>query len=393
MSPKKSLMFAWLFLQCISYGLAEWTILLVMQGDNNLSYFLHQNIKILQQIGSTEQVNILVQWDEPLKHKTWRYKIGHKKLLDDATLNKDMGINPEAELVDAARWAFIKYPSKKRSLILWNHGTGILDEKQSWNKIRGILYDFSSKKCLTNKGLLRAMQRIQQEILAGSKIDLIGMDACLMAMLEIAFQIKDFGKIFVASENIQYSPGWNYASIGKNLIKKPQEYDQIALATLIVESFEIFNEKRNTVYTQSAIDLENIALMKNNISTFASTCLQSQEQETLTNIITTARLACTEFDNGNYIDLENFYKHITREIKKNKKISLDLKTSLLNYAENGCELIKKLVIRHVKGKTFSRSHGLSIYFPRSKTIHTSYQLTLFAQETLWPNFINRFKPQ
>jgi hypothetical protein len=392
MRPKKIFFIVWFFLHQVSAGLAEWTILLVMQGDNNLSYFMHQNIKIIKQIGSNDLVNIAVQWDEPFKHKTWRYKIGHRKLLDDASLQKDMGINPEIELVDAARWAFTTYPSKKRALILWNHGSGVLDEKQNWNKIRGILYDFSSTKCLTNKGLLRALKTIQQDVLSGETFDLIGMDACLMAMVEIGYQIKDFGKILVASENIQYSPGWHYAAILKHLTENPQQYHEQALAHLIVRSFEKFNQNRNSVYTQSAMDLTMARHLKDNIAAFSAACLASPEQAALSSCINRARIACTEFDDGKFIDLHDFYSHMAEEIARNKKISPELRSRLLTYIQDGKQIIKKFVMGHVKGRGFKQSNGLSIYFPRTKKIHRSYDSTLFAQETSWPLFIATFKP-
>jgi hypothetical protein len=370
---------------------AEWTILLVMQGDNNLSYFMHQNIERLKKIGSSDKVNILVQWDEPIKHTTWRYKICRNHLVENASLSQDMGENPEAELIDAARWAFTKYPAKKRALIFWNHGSGVLDEKHDWKRQRGILYDFSSAKCLTNDGLLRSMKIIQQEVLAGEMLDLIGMDACLMAMLEIAYQIKDFTKTFVASENIEHAPGWDYDAIFRQLIKTPKSLSAQQLAHLIVRSFERLHKKSNNIYTQSFIDLTAITELKENVATFASICLATKQQEALHECITYARKSCTEFDKGHFIDLYDFYRLLLKKITNNKSISPSLRTSLEELILEGTKLIEITVVGHTKGHTYKHSHGLSIYFPRTKKLHLSYQKTLFAEETLWPAFIDHFK--
>lgn len=378
------------FLNQVEAALAEWTILLVMQGDNNLSYFMHNNIALLKKIGSTNNITILTQWDEPLKHTTYRYKIGKNKLLDNASLSQDMGINPELELVDAARWAFTKYPSKQRALVMWNHGSGAIDEIQGWQKHRGILYDFSSKKCLTNEGLLRSLATIQRDVLGGNKLDLIGMDACLMAMIEIAYQIKSFTNILVASENIEHTPGWHYDAIFRELTTSSQQHTASTLAHLIVRSFASFNEKRNAIYTQSAINLTNITLLKENVAAFAHACLTAPQQNILQKYISEARNTCTSFDYDRFIDLYDFYQLMQKTICSKKNLSTTTSTSLLNIIDEGKVLFKKCIIGSRTGHAFPRAHGMSIYFPLAPDLHPSYDSTLFAQETSWPLFLQKF---
>jgi len=361
-----------------------------MQGDNNLSFFMQQNIALLKKIGSSKDVNILVQWDEPFKHTTWRYKIGYNRLLDNASLAQDMGTNPEAELIDAARWAFTKYPAKKQALIFWNHGSGILDEERDWNSYRGILYDFSSGKCLTNASLLRGLQVIQQEVLIGKKFDLIGMDACLMAMLEIGYQIKEFTDLFVASENIEHAPGWHYSAIFKQLIKSPRTYNAVPFAHLIVRSFYEFHHPHNNIYTQSIMDLTTISNLKENVAQLAAISLSSKQKD-LYDCIVQARKCCTEFDKGHFIDLYDFYHLLLKELTKKKHIPIELQKTLKSTLENGLRLIKKTIIGYTKGNAYKNSQGLSIYFPRTKKLHPSYHETLFAKETLWAIFIDHFK--
>lgn len=371
-------------------ALAEWTILLVMQGDNNLSFAMHQNISLFKRMALSPQVNILVQWDEPLKHTTWRYRAGGGKLLDNASQKKDMGIDPEAELIDAAKWAFKKYPAKKKALILWNHGSGVLDEKPSWKNYRGILYDFSSRKCLTNLGLLRSLQVIKKDVLGGASFDIIGMDACLMAMLEIAYQIHPFAKFFVASENITLTPGWHYEEILKPLVKTPQRCSKKSLSHRIVQSFEQLNKRRSASYTQSAMDLSQIVVLKESVNMFATHCLMSEHSAVLLSCIKKARLGCVEFDKGNFIDLYDFYRLVKREVAKKTILPPALQESTQELAQQGQDLVIAAVIAHVKGRIYSRSRGISIYFPRGKKLHRSYATTLFAAETMWPKFIERF---
>ena len=387
---KKILFIVWCFLHQIGTTLAEWTVLFVMQGDNNLSFFMHQNIATLKHIGSTKDVNLLVQWDEPVKHTTWRYKVGQGKLIQDASLPQDMGVNPQQELIDACKWAFLKYPAKKQALILWNHGSGILDEQRDWRKYRGILYDFSSKKCLTNQGLKLALTTIHQEVLNGKKFDLLGMDACLMAMLEIAYQIKDFTHYFVASENIEHAPGWHYEIIVRNLINAPKNYTAAPLAHLIVHSFELFNIDRNSIYTQSALDLSKITLLKENVHELATVSLAHANSLILRKCILAARRSSLEFDGGNFIDLYDFYSKLEYEITLQKAHLREIYPQLLPPLTTGKQLIKQVVIGHRSGRSVARAQGLSIYFPRTATLHLPYYDTLFAQKTDWPLFLKSF---
>lgn len=380
----------------VTYGYtqAEWTVLLVMQGDNNLSFAMHQNIELFQKNGSNKKLNILVQWDEPLKHTTWRYKVGNHKLIHDASLPQDMGDSPHQELIDAAAWAFKNYPAKQYALILWGHGSGSLEEKKNWKNYwkhhRGILYDFSSKKCLSSTELQSALYTIQHSILGGKKLDLLGMDACLMAMVEIAFQVKDSAKIMVASQNIQYAPGWHYDEIFQNFREAADTYSPLDVAQLIVQTYSSFNQHKNGIYTESIIELSAVDSLAANIDEFASWCIKHQEAAQLIRCIKQARKKCLDFDKGHFVDLFDFYNEMESAVKKNKKLKLNKQRALLSLLQEGKRLLNVIVLGSCSGIAVSQAHGLSIYFPRDKTFHRPYLATRFAQETAWPLFLKTF---
>ncbi len=358
-----------------------------MQGDNNLTRAMHQNIAVMKLFGSTKKINLLVQWDEPNTHTTWRYKIGKNEFLDNASIKQDMGINPEQEVIDAANWAFKKYPAQHFMLSLWNHGSGILDEKKDWEK-RGILYDFSSKKCLTNAGLLRALRSIKQDALSGQKFDVIGMDACLMAMVEIAHQLHDFGKFFVASENLTYAPGWNYEEILGNLTNPNKKYTPHDLAQLIVSSFASLHSKNNTSYTQSLVNLEKIPALTRALSGVAQELLATPHVHlsSVKKALVKSHKACTKFENDQFVDLFDFL----RLIQKNIPIARQKKSALNQCIEKARKCLINAIVCHARGASYHRAHGLSIYLPPKEPLHGSYYDTLFAQESAWPSFLKLY---
>ena len=58
---------------------------------------------------------------------------------------------------------------------------------------------------LDNAELKRALAEAQA--LAGKRIDLLGMDACLMSMFEVAYQVKDQASYLVGSQEVEPMAG------------------------------------------------------------------------------------------------------------------------------------------------------------------------------------------
>ena len=55
----------------------------------------------------------------------------------------------------------------------------------------------------------------------GRKVDVVGMDACLMTMIEVAYQLRDHAQVLVGSEEIEPGPGWPHAAILGDLTARP----------------------------------------------------------------------------------------------------------------------------------------------------------------------------
>jgi hypothetical protein len=182
--PRKSLQCCYIFIFSLLFSdnfiaaKAEWSVLTYIEADNSLAPFALYNIQDMQKVGSTKDVNILVQWDQPKSKKTWRYKITQNGKIEDASLSQPMGVNPTVELATSMQWIADKYSANHYMLNLWNHGNGVLDKSgrnhfvpTSWIEIpgysfknnlheRGILYDDSQDTFLDNQGLTTACSNI-----------------------------------------------------------------------------------------------------------------------------------------------------------------------------------------------------------------------------------------
>lgn len=140
----------------------------------------------------------------------------------------------------------------------------------------------------------------------------------------------------------------------------------------------------------------------------ADACKEHNAGATKT-IIRAARRASTEFDMPEYIDLYSFYVGIFSKIKRtspksyiilngNQRAStkptkefqkaLDV---LKAVSLEGIQILSKVVLHNASGQAFPHAKGLAIYYPTTRAMHSSYQQTLFAQDTHWIDFIREYR--
>ena len=83
-------------------------------------------------------------------------------------------------------------------------------------KSRGILYDDTSNTYLTMAEFDAALD------VPGARIDLLAMDASLMGMLEVCYEIRDRAGVIVSSEESPPGPGYPYDRILRLLAANPE---------------------------------------------------------------------------------------------------------------------------------------------------------------------------
>lgn len=102
---------------------SKWTFMVYMAGDNNLSGAGDEDLREMRQVGSTDDVNVVVQFDNAGQEGTRRYRV----LRDGDDLVESLGPTDSGDpnvLLDFIRWAHATYPADRYALVLWNHGGG-----------------------------------------------------------------------------------------------------------------------------------------------------------------------------------------------------------------------------------------------------------------------------
>ncbi|GBF88369.1 hypothetical protein Rsub_01081 [Raphidocelis subcapitata] len=127
--------------------------------------------------------------------------------------------NPET-LATFLRTGLSVFPpsaDRKHALVFWNHGSG-------WAGY-GIDSTCSPLKAYTDRGCdMLTMATLARGLSAGLeyppgsgtpyKLDVIGFDACLMAMYEVSLAMAPYSRYLLASEILEPGHGWDYSALG-----------------------------------------------------------------------------------------------------------------------------------------------------------------------------------
>ena len=367
---------------------AEWTVMVYLDSDNNLESAGINDINEMEMVGSTPDVNIVVQADRipgyNISNNDWtntrRFHITQDS--DPIQINSlfsDLGElnmgNPQT-LIDFASWAITNYPAKKYLLVIWNHGGGFRSPAYTTKDIAWD--DTSGGDRITMPELEDALSVISAQM--GGNIDIVGMDACLMAMTEVAYQIKDYADILVTSEEIEPGDGWPYDIILAQLVSNPLVSSE-QLAVDIVDEY-IFSYPGYNV-TQSAVDLSYMDVLAGQLSNLAQTI--KGDSTTPSNKYIAAAYNSQYYSQSPYslekefIDLYDFCNQLLvySNSLEVKNIALNIQQTL-NYA---------VIKSGYSGGSLSGSKGLSIYFPYT-TYNYYYNNTNFSQDTFWDEMLS-----
>lgn len=344
----------------------EWLTMIYLGADNDLFEFGDRLLKEAQNVGSNDTVTVVAQRDptDP-KESSLRGKIVRRKW--EA---KDIGPtnNGAGAVVNFARDSMKEYPAAKTMLLLWDHGNG-------WQNVHVFEQVVDIHQRLLAIDLSEALSR------AG--IDVLCFDACLMAMIEIAYQLRGRVKYMVASENVvPADSGWPYDSILCTLQSRPDMTPQL-LARALVHMFSGAYNGSTAPVTLSALDLTYVADVVDAISKL-SLRLMAACRAGMTQDIILARRHAQSFGNPDYIDLTSF--------------CIELELLFANHpvevaSKEVREKMRNLVIASAHGCTpsIAGAHGLSIYFP-DRPMSPRYEELDFARDCAWTPFLSMVTP-
>ncbi len=279
-----------------------------MAGDNNLSSAGDADLAEMRQIGSSDRVNVVVEFDNAGNHGTRRIRIG-KDGADEVieSLGETDSGSPEV-LSSFISWAHENYPADRYALILWNHGGGWepseVDQiarsvnspgyngrelaERSSSTLGRVMFRSSLKRVFSlsspteraicsDDGSGHSLDTIELgNVIAtgaetiGQKFDILGMDACLMSNLEVAYQVRNHVRYVVASEENEPGDGWPYDRILGRLVADPTITPADLAKTIVTDYIAWYKEfDLGDVVTQAAMDLSKLDQLTGPLDEFA----------------------------------------------------------------------------------------------------------------------------
>jgi hypothetical protein len=398
-------------------AIADWTILIYMAGDNDLDDFGGDDIQEMKKVGSSDRIHVLVQRDTAAAGvPTRRYRVRKGTSAEDDVVQRigETNTGDPKVLGEFLEWGRTKYPAKRTMAVLWNHGAG-WDDTDIYAEARrrglnppearpastggtrrsgargrpmlpgGFVHRSAAKKRFRGPFFLTAFQFEKatgprraiafddnaQDFLdsvemknvfnaaakaAKRKFDVIGMDACLMSMVETGLQVQQAGEVFCGSQEVEPGEGWPYDRILKALAAKPT-MDGRELSKLIVKEFVASYSKSHAV-TQSAFDLAALGAVQKSADELGALLAQAYKKNDFAaqGAIMNARIRAQGYEHPDYVDLVDFSALLAASVPAFSPVA-----KKIGAAVAACVFANSAPNAKVKG-----SRGLSIYLPLGK---------------------------
>lgn len=400
-----------------------WTFMVYLAGDNNLSAAGEIDLAEMRTIGSSAEVNIVAQFDNAGPVGTTRYHICRNGIGEQsAPLGKTDSGSPEV-LLDFVKWAVTAFPAQRYALVLWNHGNGWepteIDRiaagvgatdysareaaersssplgkvffRTSVRRImeltsraeRAICSDDGSGHSLDTVELGAVMAEIVK--LTGKPIDLLGMDACLMSNLEVAYQVRDLVGCIVASEESEPNEGWPYDRVLQTLVQNPL-LSTAELASRIVRDYIQSYAQRGYSgdVTQSALDLSRIQQLAQPLDDLADDL--SRNMAAVAEEVWAAQRKSVRFYHNTLWDIGDFCSELARATR-NAGVRSAAQRVVQALASGVGQFV--LAESHL-GAGVNNCTGANIYLPALTSVSRYYDELDFARSHRWAGFLKAY---
>jgi hypothetical protein len=318
-------------------------------------------------------------------------------------------------------WGMTAYPARHYLTVLWNHGSGI-DETDVYARarslgrvverratpskthvprsrtraiasrryrrslfaptidqalnLRAIAYDDTSRDFLDNLELKKVLATVRAK--TKRVPDIVGFDACLMNMIEIAYELRSLTKMMVGSQEVEPGDGWPYDKVLAALAAKPDMTPE-QLGRQIVEKYAASYGTENV--TQSLLATGRAEDAGAAVDALARALLPAMKKPA-------EYAAVTKAVRGPALRRRRLRRpvRLLRAGPQGTTVA-NLKTACADTIAAVRDAKHGLVRaeRH-KGTAVAGSRGVSIYFPRGDAT-VAYDRLAFAKQTHWNEFL------
>src|ERR1044071_2166798 len=172
--------------------------------------------------------------------------------------------------------------------------------------------DQHSGQAITNFELREILELTRRRI--GRQIDIFGMDACLMGMAEVCYELRETVRYGVGSETLVPGTSWPYHTILQHLVANP-DIEPKELCNIIVKAFVAYYAPYDAQDVQlSVLDMERaepLAAAVRRLSNLLTPLMVDGDQvdgdSPGKNAVIKSHWEAQSFDEDQYVDLFDFW--------------------------------------------------------------------------------------
>ncbi len=368
------------------FRLPAWTILVYLDADNNLEPYGLRDFEEMARVGSSADLNIVVQMD---RHPDYTAEAGDwdgtRRFLvirDESPDTVPLAILGEQNMAstetlrDFVEWGVRQYRARHYLLVIWNHGTGwrAIPERALQGRVPGapgrqngpgaVAVDETDNDILYMREVQDGLEQAADNLAVHGRpfrLDVIGFDACLMGMVEVAYAVRNVADIMVASEYCEPASGWPYDTILEALTGQPAMMPE-AVGAMIVDRYHASHGGSDSWgITMSALDMAGLPAVVAAIDRF--TAVATRRWARLRKARAASQLYHT-INGGDCCDKSSTcwgvdLRHFADQVRKR----LSSRTRIHHAATELDRALDAMVLRERHSDQLPGSSGLAIYFP------------------------------
>lgn len=351
---------------------SRWNVLLyAIAGDHEEHERVTDAIADMHDALTTDQCNIAVQLHA--RSKTTRHWISNGRKVHAETLPVVVDASEPASLtsfIDAANRTF---PAQSNALVLWAHSSGLDHVHDYPTKQPAPRPDPNPHQVPTTAGMKQAIAAS-----ARRRVEVLGLNACWMASLEVEYELRRVSDVQVASQ--VYATPWPYGAIIATLAASPDlPAEQLAKEIVACVRSEIAAGKRRDAVSalRSGPAMDELATAFDGYAERVMPLIDSDWDAVSKAVMVGAQ----RVDDPYQVDLIS----LVHELGKH-----DVKAKIAAAAVDS--KYHAMVLAHAASAAHPGVHGLSIFCPKSTHVDLAdaYRGTDFRTNS-WAQFLKAFQ--
>jgi putative membrane protein insertion efficiency factor len=368
----------------------DWTVLTYMEGRDRLSHSVHVALNGMEEIGSTENVNLVAQatmvpefgdrvFEGMGEVNTRRYYLTKDDRETEVTspvladLGEQKQLTP-ATMEDFLAWGIKNFPAKHYMFIVKKHGLGFAKN--------GTSVPVSARE------MRELLENVEKR--TGIKPDVLSWDACSMKQMEVDYELKDRADVITGSPEVIQAVQFPYSTLLHNVTKYSKDQTAETVGQTVVKSYNVDVPRT----TQTATDLRKMDAVGQGVRQLVDSILEAKVPREIlyTNLMKTASFEPRESRglNYNFRDFAGFLKNIgTDEKIDNQEVK---QAAVKAYkALKDSEIGRHLHPSTAQVKALSEGAGSSTFLPwrdPSDKLKQGYSELAWAKDTGWDKLLD-----